>query len=317
MNTRSILLIILLLIFCQDAAADNTYEPVQFGTYTPEQFREYWYKHGAEISRFSLQQMRYGEIHEGDAFLVFVTEKLNPATQIKAENPGPEDIAVLKLNAGRKFFTGIYPYSILTSVFSPVDVQKFPLPLKITTSTQEWCGNVYMQMNLNKNEYRVRIHSYFEAEGDRDFEIDNAVPEDALWTMARLSPASLPVGEFFIIPGTVYVRLVHRPITPLRAFAKLSSNDDNAGGNHPLVLYEVDFPDEQRTLRIFFEKNFPYRIHSWDETYRGLRGPGAEILTTRATRTHTIMNAYWKHNSNRDRNLLKKLGMKARELGAD
>jgi hypothetical protein len=41
--------------------------------------------------------MRYGEIHEGDAVLVFVTEKMSPDTQIKTDNPGSQDIAILKL----------------------------------------------------------------------------------------------------------------------------------------------------------------------------------------------------------------------------
>ena len=59
-----------------------------FGTYTPDQFQDYWYNHGAEISRFTLQQMRYGEIHEGDAVLVFVTEEIIPALQVKADYPG-------------------------------------------------------------------------------------------------------------------------------------------------------------------------------------------------------------------------------------
>ena len=143
----------------------------QFGAPTREQFHDYWYNHGAELSRFSLQQMRYGEIHEGDAVFVFVTEKMNPDTQIKAEHPGEKDIAILKLNAVRKFFTGIYPYSIMTSIFAPVDVQNYPLPLKISSSIQEWCGHVYTQMNLNEDEYRVRLHSYFEGEGDKDFSL--------------------------------------------------------------------------------------------------------------------------------------------------
>ena len=133
------------------AAAAHAFGASQLGTYTPEQFRDYWYNHGAEISRFSLQQMRYGQIHEGDSVLVFVTEKMHPGSQIKADNPGSEDIAVLK----------------------------------------------------------------------------------------------------------------------------------------------------------------------WNETYRGLAGMEAKVLTTRATRTHTIMDAYWRHNGNQDRKLLKKLGLGARELEAN
>jgi hypothetical protein len=79
------------------AAVAHSDKLPQFGTYTQDQFQDYWYNHGAEISRFSLQQMRYGEIHEGDAVLVFVTEKMNPETQIKADHPESQDIAILKL----------------------------------------------------------------------------------------------------------------------------------------------------------------------------------------------------------------------------
>jgi len=161
MNIRPMVLTIFILAGLPAAAAHTDNLP-QFGTHTRDQFQDYWYNHGAEISRFSLQQTRYGEIHQGDAVLVFVTEKMNSDIQIKADHPGAQDIAILKLNAVRKFFTGIYPYSIMTSIFAPVDVQKYPLPLKVSSSTQEWCGHVYPQMNLAENEYRVRLHSYFE-----------------------------------------------------------------------------------------------------------------------------------------------------------
>ncbi len=225
MKIRDNLLIILLTV---GLAAGSVYadDGIHFGTYTPEQFRDYWYNHGAEISRFSLQQMRYGEIHQGDAVLIFVTEEMNPALQVKADNPGPENVPILKLNAVRKFFTGIYPYSIMTSVFTPVDVVKYPLPFKVTASSQEWCGHVYTQLNLSNAEYRVRVHSYF-------------------------------------------------------------------------------------------EKEFPFRIQKWEESYRDPADPEAKVMTTRATRTHTIMDAYWQHHGNRDRALLKKLGLSASEMKID
>ena len=314
MKIRYNLLIILLSVGISVGSAYSGDGP-HFGTYTPDQFREYWYNHGAEISRFTLQQMRYGEIHEGDAVLVFVTEEINPDLQVKADDPGPQNVPILKLNAVRKFFTGVYPYSIMTSIFSPVDMQKYPLPLKINSSTQEWCGQVYTQMNLIEDEYRVRMHSYFEKEGDRDFKIKNYVPEDAIWAMMRIAPNSLPRGEFFMIPGTVYVRLAHRPLMPQKAVASLDTVDGKSLEGNSLVRYEVDFPAEQRTLRIFFEEDFPYRIQKWEESYRGLAAMGAKVMTTRATRTHTIMDAYWQHHGNRDRALLEKLGLNARELG--
>ncbi|MCP5048156.1 MAG: hypothetical protein GY940_13375, partial [bacterium] len=256
-----------------------------------------------------------GEIHGGDAVQVFVTEKMNPDTQVKADHPGTQDIAILKLNAVRKFFTGIYPYSIMTSIFAPVDVRNYPLPLKISSSTQEWCGHVYTQMNLNESEYRVRLHSYFEGEGDRDFKVQKAIPEDAVWTMIRLDPVSLPRGEFLMIPGTVYTRLLHRPVTVQKAVADISLTGEKSLEGNPLVIYEINLPEEQRTLRIYFEKDFPYRIQKWHDTHRGLIGMGAKVLTTIATRTHTIMDPYWKHHTNKDRRRLKALGLSAREMG--
>jgi len=125
----------------------------------------------------------------------------------------------------------------------------------------------------------------------------------------------LPRGEFFMIPGTVYARLAHRPLKPQMAVAVLDPVPPKSLEGNPMVRYEIDFPAHQRTLRIFLEKEFPYRIQKWEESYRGLAYPEAKVMTTRAARTHTIMDAYWQHHGNGDRALLKKLGLAARELG--
>jgi len=313
MNYSRIVLVILLLA-CLTAEAACSAQPVQFGTFTRDQFRDYWYNYGAEISRFALQQMRYGQIHEGDAVFVFVTEAMAPDIQVKADRPGPHDIPILKLNAVRKFFTGIYPYSVLTSTFAPIDVQSYPLPLKVSSSTQEWCGHVYLQMNLRRDEYRVRMHSYFQKEGDRDFVIKKAIPEDAVWTMIRLAPGRLPRGEFFMIPASVSARLLHRQPAPQKVFGRLSAVDEKSLEGKPLVLYEINLETERRVLQIYFEKEFPYRIQKWNEIYSGSAEKGTATLTTSAVRTHTIQNAYWRHHDNRDRKLLKQLGLGAREL---
>ena len=75
MNIRHMVLTIFILVGWPAAVVHSNNSP-QLGTYTREQFQDYWYNHGAEISRYSLKQMRYGEIHDGDAVLVFVTEKM-------------------------------------------------------------------------------------------------------------------------------------------------------------------------------------------------------------------------------------------------
>jgi hypothetical protein len=120
-----------------------------------------------------------------------------------------------------------------------------------------------------------------------------------------------------MIPGTVYARLGHRPLRPQKAVAVLDRVSVKSLEGNPMVRYEIDFPQQQRTLRIFFERQFPFRIQKWEETYRGAADPEAKVMTTRAIRTHTIMDAYWQHHGNRDRALLKKLGLSARELGSN
>ncbi|MGD8646866.1 MAG: hypothetical protein PVJ77_10065, partial [Desulfobacterales bacterium] len=196
-----------------------------------------------------------------------------------------------------------------------VDVQNYPLPLKISSSTQEWCGHAYTQMNLNGNEYRVRLHSYFEGEGDKDFNLRKVLPEDALWTMIRLAPGSLPLGEFSMIPATVYVRLAHRPVAVQKAVGKLSLSSEKSLEGNPLVIYEIYFPAEDRSLRIHFEQDFPHRIQKWHETYKERIGMGAKVLATRAARTHTIMGPYWMYHTNKDRRRLEGLGLSTREMG--
>ncbi len=316
MKIRLIFIIVTMLV-CVIANKAHSYEKINFTGYTRNQFRDYWYSQGAEISRFSLEQVRYGEIHKGDAVLVFVTEEFNPAIQIKADKSRPDNVPVLKLNFVRKFFTGIYPYSILTSVFSPVDVRNYPLPMKISSSTQEWCGHAYTQLNLNDDRYRVRMHSYFEKEGDQDFRLKSYVPEDAIWNMIRIAPDTLPLGEFLLIPGTVYARLAHRQLAPRKAVATLKKIAGKSLENNPLVRYEIGIPAEQRTLRIVFEEKFPYRIQKWEESYRSMAAMGGKLMTTRAVRSHTILDPYWQHHRNQDRVMLKKLGLNAREMGKE
>ena len=273
------------------------------------QFRAYWYPNGAEISRYALTQSRYGEIHKGEAVMIFVTESMDPDAQVKADRPGPDDVPVLKLNATRRFYTGIYPYSVMSSIFSPVDAGRHPLPLKITFSAQEWCGHVFAQMNLKGDRYRVHLRSYFESEGDRDFSVPGLISEDAVFNRIRIAPADLPVGTFDMLPSSLYTRLLHRPLTPRKVTASLVRTEKKSLEGAPLAAYTMRFGDEDRTVTIFFEIDFPHRIQAWEETHRSLAHFGERRLTTRAERTHTIMTDYWNKHSNEDRGLLKKLGI--------
>ena len=110
-------------------------------------------------------------------------------------------------NKTKKFNTGIYPYSIMTSLFTRLGQTK-PLA-KITTSVQEWCGQAYSQLNRKEN-LEISSHSYFEGEADQNMKLPKTWLENELWNLIRINPNELPTGEAEIIPSFDYLRLGHK-----------------------------------------------------------------------------------------------------------
>lgn len=296
-----------LILACQASAGSA-------GAALPAEFGDYWYRGQAELTSYTLEQARYGELHDGHAVLIFVTEDFSRSKQVKLDRPetaGDDAVKVLKLNATRKFHTGIYPYSVMTSVFTPVEAEgPGPRSLKITTSSQEWCGHTFLQMNrlagagAAPGGWHLEQRSYFESEGDRSFDLPAALPEDELWTLVRLAPEELPVGEVELIPGTLFLRLRHVAPAVARAEARLEPAAEEG-----LMSYTVTYPDLDRRLEIVFRRDFPHEIESFEETTRSGFGPGAALLTTRAQRKARLLLDYWNHHDVADETLRGRLGL--------
>jgi hypothetical protein len=293
---------ILMLAACMSTQSQN--RPV----FEAGDFNTYWYSGEAELSSYELEQARYGEIHSGEAVLVFVTEPFSKSKQVKLDNwqDSEDNVSVMKLNYNKKFLTGIYPYSMMSSTFTPVSSDKYPRMLKSTTSSQEWCGHTFMQLNLEKENYRLMGFSYFESEGDFEAEVDNVYTEDEVWTRIRLNPNELPTGSIKMLPGSFYLRLRHQEAKPQKAQAEMEAvaSSDYLETTHS--RYSIDY--DNRSLRIFFNSKFPHEILGWEETY--LSGFGeAKKLTTTAKRINTIKSAYWGKNKNADRIIRQDLGL--------
>ena len=273
-----------------------------------EEFKAYWYDGKAEITSYKLEQARYGELHEGYAVLVFVTEDFSKSKQVKLDNPqnaNGGDVKVLKLNRIKKFDTGIYRYSLMDSVFTPIYIGEYPNTLKVTSSSQEWCGNTFTQLNLDDNGYEVRSFSYFESQGDTKFNLQQEILEDELWVRIRLAPESLPVGRIKIIPATMASRLTHKELKVEIAEASLVENSKDSN----LMDYKLVYDDSGRAMEITFSKKFPYEILSWEETYKSGFGNNAKTLTTKATKNKMLITDYWNKNKTVDHELRKKLGL--------
>ena len=314
LKTGTILIVSLVALFVLDSCAEkleakttvSTPESVVIDT-TPadpprplsSEFKSYWYAGDAEVVSYKLEQARYGEIRDGHAVLVYVTEPFLPEEQVKADRTHSDNISVLKLNSTKKYLTGIYPYSIMTSVFYPVGDNQHAL--KVSNSVQEWCGHVYSQLN-NREEFEVMSHSYFEGEADQEFNFPKAWLENEIWTKIRINPAELPSGEIEMVPSLEYIRTGHKPLKAYKAKATMSQDGD-------LSTYTIEYPELSRSLSIQYATAFPYSIEGWTESFKSGFGANAKTLTSRASKIETLKTPYWRQNGTEDEILRKELGL--------
>lgn len=263
-----------------------------------DEFKAYWYNGTAEVTSYELSQERYGSLREGTAVTIFVTEDFAPDKQVKADNRSEDNIPVLKFNSTKKFLTGIYPYSIMNSTFSPVDTDEHAI--KVSNSVQEWCGQVYMQLN-NREKYEIVGYSYFESEGDQEKQLPKSWLEDEIWNRIRINPNELPTGDFMMIPSFESMRLRHKEAKAYPVTASLRQGDS-------LSIYQLKYPELSRDLVIYFNSDFPFEIEKWEETNAGW-GNSEEKLKTTATRLGRIRSAYWTKNKPGDIILRDSLGL--------
>jgi len=294
------------LLSCRNTPSGKEASIYQFASLSND-FKNYWYQGKAELTSYDLEQSRYGEIHPGHAVLVFVTEDLSRSKQVKLDTPRQvskeNKVKVMKLNYIKKFTTGIYPYSMMQSIFTPVHLDEYPQTVKVTMSSQEWCGHVFVQYNLEEDHYRAHQFSYFESEGDKVFNLDDELLEDEIWNRIRIAPESIPLGEMKMIPSTFYLRLTHQESKPYKV--NISANELDAETDE----LRLEYPELKRSISIRFQREFPRKIISWEETYPSLSFAGGEMLTTKATLKETVITDYWTKNQRKHLFLRDSLGL--------
>lgn len=288
---------LLLVVMTISACSTNQRQGVEL-----KEWGAYWFQGKAEISSFQLNQSRYGENREGQAVLIFVTEDFSRKKQVKLDRPeetGKDKISVLKMNQTRDFVTGIYPYHMMLSAFTPI--KEDSQGLKFTSSVQEWCGQTFTQFNQTKKDlYKGKLFSYFESESDQTISI-NGLMEDDLWNLLRLNPNQIPLGANQLIPSLLYQRLTHQAFTSEEAFISIKDISERRS------QLEVTYASGFRELRIEFEKTFPFQILGWEEVT--VKSNGQKEITT-AQRLAVKTSDYWKQNKVEDEYLRKELQLK-------
>jgi hypothetical protein len=140
----------------------------------------------AEVAHYAAKRMQYGKARMFEAVLITVSEDFNRAHFAKAEPPYQKKnlLPVLKLNIVLQYDTENYPYSFLSSVF--VDRQDPTAIVKLTNSSQEWCGNTFKELKTWGGGVWLIYHSYWDEEGDGAKALD--------WKPGDLAEDQLPLA---------------------------------------------------------------------------------------------------------------------------
>lgn len=275
-----------------------------------------WGDGKAELNGYSLRMPRYGQMRDGSLVLIYVTEDFSDSARVKADpgkHPATDVYPVLKLNAVRKFQTGIYDYSTMLSAFVRVDnATPGGGPLrKLSFSSQEWCGQVYQQVLVKEGQLASTSHSYFDGEADESRTLDwpagrSPLSEDELPLRLRSfagQPDLLQPGERRTLPmlkSLLTVRLLHQPLGigegTIERRREIETQVTPAG-TFKVFTYVVTSPGGDRgTFHV--EAAPPHRLvhYRWES--------GEEALLVGSKRL-----PYWQLNQNGKEALLQQLGL--------
>ena len=268
-------------------------------------FWQRWGDGKAELSGFRITTQRYGEARAGRGALIYVTEPLHRRTLVKDDSArGADKLDVVKLNQTLTFDTGIYPYSVITSTFAPVDAhqgQERFSPAKIALSAQEWCGHVYHRLLPQGSRAQSSMRSYFASEGERDEVLSwgGATPlyEDALLIQLRELDGAFNAGRDWkgkLVPTLWATRKAHRALQPVDATIQRSevTTDDGKAATR----FTLRYGNVWRHIDV--EKATPRRILGWSAS----DGEKATLLKTARL-------PYWSLHGNQHRGERAKLGL--------
>lgn len=268
-------------------------------------FWEAWGDGRAELNHYDAVMERYGAPREAEIVLIYVTEPVSRRTLVKDDDAqGRDRLDVLKLNVSERFLTGIYPYSVMTSVFSPVDDwggARFQ-PVKLTLTAQEWCGHVFRGVWPRADSFRTTLFSYFADEGEATATV--AAPagtlyEDALLIQLRELDGLFNTGGDWrgpLVPSLWRQRKSHRPLEPAEATITRAGTTRDGVAVTRFTLTQGDYT---RTFDV--ETAASRRVLAW-ETSDG----------DRAVLVQSERLPYWQLNTPADTTYRAQLGLDAR-----
>ena len=225
---------------------------------------KYWEDGLAEVATYEAERTVYKKKRQFEYTLITVKEEFNQQFNVKTDDYKRDDLfPVMKVNAFCQIPADNYPYHYLTSLFFRRDQ---PVALyKMTSSSQEWCGNTFKTIvddgvNLNES-----YNSYWDQQGvgSRDLRRD-VLLEDALpYTLRTLHFAQQPAFDLVVMD----LQQTSKATLPEYYHAHLSTTEATAD-EAPAPAWRVAVqlaPDKQNVY--WFAKAYPnilLRQTTWD-----------------------------------------------------
>lgn len=161
---------------------------------------KYWEDGLAEVATYDAERTVYKKKRPFEYTLITVKEEFNQQFNVKTDDYKRDDLfPVMKVNAFCQIPADNYPYHYLTSLFFRRDQ---PVALyKMTSSSQEWCGNTFKAIVDDGVNFKESFNSYWDQQGvgSRDLRRD-VLLEDALpYTLRALRFDQHPAFDLVVM----------------------------------------------------------------------------------------------------------------------
>ena len=239
----------------------------------------------AEVAEYRAERVIYGAARPHRATLIVVKEDFDTDLYVKADSSAGRELAtVLKLNWQAQIPTPNYDYHFLTSVFvRRADVREV---VKLSSSSQEWCGTSFHLLKGWTDPPQLETHSYFEGEGERTFPL-TLNEGDLLDDQLALSLRALPFAAGFKLAARVLdSRRSNRARPPewQTAIIRVAGIETVPGGARGSVAgWKVEVARGTAVDRSWFEAQYPNRLLRFASD----RGESLELIGAER-------RAYWK-----------------------
>ena len=162
--------------------------------------RKYWEDGLAEVATYTAERTVYKRKRTFEYTQITVKEEFNQQFNVKTDDYKRVDLfPVMTINQFSQIQTDQYPYHFLTSLFFRRDQ---PVALyKMTTSSQEWCGNTFKTIVDDGVNFEQTYDSYWDGQGvgSRDLRRDVFLEDALSYTLRALHFDQLPSFNLVVL----------------------------------------------------------------------------------------------------------------------